>query len=147
MSKNDRQRIIDAGKRLNNDIPRIAKNLALPQGQIRAVLGIDAPARAAAAPKPSKSKPKIRVRSLAEFESAHDYPAILREAIKTHLSDGYLTESELRSLLTEKVPARFWRETADADEFDNCHFRHGEKTLWSAPNNIRAMKRAIGLAT
>jgi hypothetical protein len=147
MMKTETQRIRAAGLRLNNDVERISKNLRIPRARIRAVLGIAHQAPAPTAPKPARAKPKIRVRSLAEFEEAHDYTAILREAIKGHLAEGYLTEGELRSLLSEKIPARYWRETADADEFDPCHFRHGDKTLWSAASNIKAMKRAIGLAT
>lgn len=144
--KTEEKRIKEAAKRLGNDVARIAHNLGIQRHVIRRVLGVetDLPAR----PDSSKPrKPKVKIRSLAEFAASHDYTAILRAGISTHLAEGYITDSELRNIMAEQIPTRFWRETADSDEFDANRFRHEGKMLWSTAANIRAMKRAVGLAT
>lgn len=144
--KTDEKKIKEAAKRLGNDVARISHNIGISRHVIRKVLGIETnlPVR----PESSKPrKPKVKIRSLAEFAASHDYTTILRAGIAAHLVEGYITDSELRNIMAEQIPTRFWRETADSDEFDANRFRHEGKVLWSTAANIKAMKRAVGLAT
>ena len=135
-------RLKNAIKKYGNDFARIAKNLRVTRGVVRDFYEN----KKLKSSLPNKiSKPKVKVKTLTDFRSSHDFVGMLKDGIAKYLSDGYVTENELKTLLSEKIPVRFWRETADNDIFEKNKLRYQGKILWSNPNNIQQMKKIIGI--
>lgn len=97
--------------------------------------------RAGGGPLPGNTHGK----SLDVFRQQYDIRLRIKEGIKKHLCDVYMTEQEFRDACG--VSSTEWRKYADDLEFDVYHIRIRGHVMWAQPKMIERMKEIAGIVT
>lgn len=113
----------------------------VPTSVIREVLAEVSGPQKSTPPSPTPAAAGIKTRTLSEFRSHHDYALKLKRTI-TDLTDGYLTEHELK--IAAGIPNHLWRRYADLPDFQENKLKLRDVTYWARPRVIAEMKQIIG---